>query len=149
MKLSKIALVSLFTVSTSAVSHAQTTIYFAASNGDRNATQVAISKVLTNWTYRGLTAGFEGAGGPGYAITDDIFRTSNFGTWRGTYNGQTVIIKTNYAGALAGLAAVANQSLQFRFDSTDGTLPNPGDPTNTANKIPANPLTTTNTSHYV
>ncbi len=148
MKLSKFALVSLFTLTSAIVSHAQTTIYFAASNGDRNATQVAIGRLLTNWTYRGLTAGFAGSGGSGQA-SNDIFRTSNFGTWRGTYNGQTVIIKTNYAGALAGLAAVANQTVQVRFDPTDGVLPNPGDPTNAANAIPANPLTTTNTNNFV
>ncbi|MES2920313.1 MAG: hypothetical protein V4819_02130 [Verrucomicrobiota bacterium] len=148
MKLSKIALMGLAFVASNSLSQAQTTIYFSASNGDRNATQVAISRTLTNWTYRGLTAGAAGAGGTGQASNDN-FRTSNFGTWRGTWNGQLVIIKTNYAGALAGIAAVANQNIQVRFDSTNGTLPNPGTPGDAANKIPENPLTSTTPANYV
>ncbi len=148
MKLSKIALAGFTLLASNSLTRAQTTIYFSASNGDRNATQVAISRLLTNWTYRGLTAGAAGAGGSGQASNDN-FRTSNFGTWRGTWNGQTVIIKTNYAGALAGIAAVANQTIQVRFDKTDGTLPNPGNPSDTTNKIPENPLTSTNTNNYL
>jgi hypothetical protein len=147
MKPSKIALAGLALLASNGLSLAQTTIYFSASNGDRNATQVAISRTLENWSYRGLTAGATGAGGAGQPPSD-TFRTSNFGTWRGTWNGQTVIIKTNYAGALAGVAAVANQTIKMRFDRTDGTLPVPGTPGDAANKIPENPLTSTTPANY-
>lgn len=138
MKLSQSALLGLASVASSLVATAQTTIYFAASNGDRNATQVAISRVLSNWSYQGLDGFATGTGGPGQAPSD-TFRTSNFGTWNGTWNGQNVIIKTNFAGALAGIAAVADQSQVFRFDKTDGL---------DDEAIPANPLTTTNPAFY-
>lgn len=139
MKLSQHTLLGLTGLATSLIAGAQTTVYFSASNGDRNATQVAISRTLTNWTYQGLNGATSGAGGPSQA-SNDTFRTSNFGTWRGTWNGQQVIVKTNYAGALAGVAAVADQTVLMRFDPTDGTG-------NTA--IPANPLTATNPAHYI
>lgn len=139
MKLSQFALLGFTGIASSHVASAQTKIYFAASNGDRNATQVAISRVLTNWSYRGLDGSTSGLGGPGQAPSD-IFRTSNFGTWNGTWNGQNVIIKTNYAGALAGIAAVADQSQKFRFDPTNG---------NEGGAIPENPLTSTTQANYV
>ena len=148
MKSLKVASMGLAFLASNSLSTAQTTIYFSASNGDRNATQVAISRTLTNWTYRGLDGGATGAGGPSQA-SNDLFRTSNFGTWRGTWNGQTVIVKTNFAGALAGIAAVANQTIQVRFDPTNGTLPNPGTPGSADNKIPENPLTSTTPANYV
>ncbi len=138
MKLSYSALFGLLALAAGSVSHGQIVIRFSASNGDRNATQVAISRTLTNWTYQGLAGATSGTGGPGQA-PNDTFRTSNFGTWNGTWNGRNVIIKTNYAGALAGLQAVANQDIAIRFDPTDGT----GD-----TAIPANPLTATNPDHY-
>lgn len=139
MKLSQYSLLGLASVASSLVASAETKIFFAASNGDRNATQVAISRVLSNWSYQGLDGATTGAGGPGQTPSD-TFRTSNFGTWNGTWNGENVIIKTNYAGALAGIAAVADQFQVFRFDRTTG-LENAA--------IPANPLTATNTDHYI
>src|SRR5690606_24595575 len=117
MKFSQSALLGFASLAASLAANATTTIYFAASNGDRNATQVAISRVLSNWSYRGLDGSATGTGGAGQTVSD-IFRTSNFGTWNGTWNGENVVIKTNYAGALAGIAAVADQTQVFRFDST-------------------------------
>lgn len=139
MKLSQSALLGLVSVASTLGANAEITLHFAASNGDRNATQVAISRVLTNWRYRGLSGHTTGAGGPSQTVSD-TFRTSNFGTWNGTWNGQNVIIRTNYAGALAGIAAVANQNLDFRFDPTNGL----GD-----GAIPENPLTSTTPGNYV
>ncbi len=139
MKLSHSALTGIFALASSGISTAETTIYFSASNGDRNATQVAISRVLTSWNYRGLTNSFSGSGGSGQA-SNDIFRTSNFGTWRGTWNGETVIVKTNYAGALSGIAAVADQTIEVRFDPTDGSG---------SGAIPENPLTSTTPANYI
>lgn len=109
-------------------------IHFSASNGDRNATQKAIGQLLTNWTYRGHN-GATGVhiktaqtGGVGFAVPSSV-TGSNFGIWRGTFNGTTtVIIKTNYAGALAGIAAVSGNidqrfipgdSLENLADSSD------------------------------
>ncbi len=115
-------------------------IHFAASNGDRNATQRALSKILTNWNYRGLDGSATGAGGQGQTITN-VVQNSNFGTWNGTWNGQHVIIRTNYAGALAGLAAVADPTLEVRFDPTNGVG---------SGAIPANPIAPgTLPEHYV
>lgn len=139
MKISHSTLIGLAGLASSLVAGAQTTIYFSASNGDRNATQVAIARTLTNWSYQGLSGSITGAGGPSQA-SNDTFRTSNFGTWNGTWNGQNVIIKTNYAGALAGIAAVADQTIQVRFDPTNGLG---------GTAIPANPLTATNPAQYI
>lgn len=103
-----------------------TTIRIVASNGDRQATQAAISNVLTNWTFRG-TSGAAVAGGPVAGAT-----ASNFGAWNGTFAGSPVIVKVSFSGALAGIAAVAG-NLDQRFVISDGTdaagsppnLPNP------------------------
>lgn len=144
MKPSKFAISAITALALNSLASGQITIRFAASNGDRNATQVAISRTLTNWSYRGLNGAISGAGGPTQA-SDDIFRTSNFGTWNGTWNGKNVIIKTNFAGALAGIAAIADQNTPIRFDSTDGT----GTAPLGSGAIPANPLTTTNPAYFV
>jgi hypothetical protein len=45
---------------------------------------------------------------------------SNYGAWNGTFQGQPVIIQTNYAGALTGISAVAGNTVQ-RFVASDGT----------------------------
>jgi hypothetical protein len=92
------------------------TIYFSASNGDRNATQVAISGCSPAGATRGRRT-FPANSGTlnpdgSYTATDNAFRQSNFGTWNGTWNGHNVIIKTNYAGALSGIAAVANPNVK-------------------------------------
>lgn len=139
MKISSSVLFGIASLASTLAASAQTTIYFSASNGDRNATQVAIARTLTNWSYQGLNGAITGAGGPSQA-SNDTFRTSNFGTWNGTWNGQNVIIKTNYAGALSGIAAVANQSTLVRFDPTNGLG---------GTAIPGNPLTSTNPAHYI
>ncbi len=105
-------------LATAASLDAQTVIRFVASNGDRNATQTAISKLLDpGWKFQGIVTpeGNTQQGGP-----TGPFLNSNFGTWNGTYQGQPVIIKTNYAGALAGIAAIAGNTEQ-RFPISDGT----------------------------
>jgi hypothetical protein len=48
MKISQSTLIGLASLAASLAASAQTTIYFSASNGDRNATQVAIARTLTN-----------------------------------------------------------------------------------------------------
>ncbi|MCW1923128.1 hypothetical protein OKA05_11240 [Luteolibacter arcticus] len=115
-------------------------IHFAASNGDRNATQRALSKILTNWNYRGLDGSATGAGGQSQNITNAV-QNSNFGTWNGFINGtQHVIVRTNYAGALAGLAHVADPTFEARFDETNGVG---------SGSIPANPIDPENTEDYL
>lgn len=109
------------TMATSAA--AQTVIRIVASNGDRTATQTAISKLLApGWTYQGINGNTSSTG------SLSIATGSNFGAWNGTYSGTPVIIKTSYAGALAGIAAVAGQTQQ-RFVVSNGTgtgtVPNP------------------------
>ncbi|RYI05160.1 MAG: hypothetical protein EON48_15155, partial [Acetobacteraceae bacterium] len=81
---------------------AQTVIRIVASNGDRTATQTAISKLLAaGWTFNGIN-GFTSSGGALATATG-----ANFGAWNGTYAGTPVVIKVSFSGALAGIAAVA------------------------------------------
>lgn len=114
------------TLLTAASAPAQTVIRIVASNGDRTATQTAISKLLApGWTFNGIN---------GYTTSAGTLATAtgaNFGAWNGSYAGSPVIIKVSYAGALAGIAAVAG-NLDQRFVTTNGT--NDG--------TVANPLTT-------
>ena len=103
--------------------HAQTTIRIVASNGDRTATQTAISKLLASgWTFQGINGNTSSTGDLGVATG------ANFGAWSGTYAGNAVTIKVSYAGALAGIAAVAGNTDQ-RFVVSNGTgtgaVPNP------------------------
>lgn len=103
---------------------AQTVIRIVASNGDRTATQTAISKLLADgWTFHGVN-GPTSSGGALSTATG-----ANFGAWNGTYQGTNVIIKVSYAGALAGISAIAGNTDQ-RFvvsngTGTTGNLPNP------------------------
>lgn len=102
---------------------AQTVIRIVASNGDRTATQTAISKLLApGWVYRGVNGNTSSSGSLATATG------SNFGAWKGTYGTEEVVIKTSFSGALAGIAAVAG-SIDQRFVATDGTgsgsVPNP------------------------
>lgn len=91
-------------------------INIVASNGDRQATQTAISNLLDNWTYQG-TSGQATKADPGSLSKAT---GSNFGAWQGTYGGDTLIIKASYSGALAGVAAIAGNTFQ-RFVNSDGT----------------------------
>jgi hypothetical protein len=115
----------------------QTTIRIVASNGDRTATQTAISKLLTpggSWSYRGVhSAGALTTASSATPATLSNATGSNFGAWNGTYNSQNVIIKVSYSGALAGIAAVAG-GIDQKFVATNG-----------ADSVSVeNPLTTTN-----
>ena len=107
-------------------SNAQTVIRIVASNGDRTATQTAISKLLApGWSFNGTNGFVNTPAGLSNATT------ANFGAWSGSYNGNPVIIKVSFSGALAGIAAVAGNTDQ-RFVPTNGT--NDG--------VVVNPLTT-------
>lgn len=102
---------------------AQTVIRIVASNGDRTATQTAISKLLApGWVYQGVNGNTSSSGDLSIATG------ANFGAWKGFYGTNEVVIKTSYSGALAGIAAVAGQINQ-RFVQTDGsgtgTVPSP------------------------
>ncbi len=118
-----------------------TTVRIVASNGDRTATQTAISNLLgagsTPWKFQGIggNATYDGA-----AFTAGSLSTAtgaNFGAWNGTYAGSPIIIKVSYSGALAGIAAVAG-NIDQRFVATDGAG------TGTVN----NPLTSTLPADY-
>jgi hypothetical protein len=105
---------------------AQTVIRIVASNGDRTATQTAISKLLApGWSFNGTNGFVNTPAGLSNATG------ANFGAWSGSYNGNPVIIKVSFSGALAGIAAVAGNTDQ-RFVPTNGT--NDG--------VVVNPLTT-------
>lgn len=114
MKTYKKLAVGALALVTAGAASAQTVIRIVGSNGDRTATQTAISKILdSGWTFQGTS----GAATPG-AIGNAT--ASNFGAWNGTYNGNAVIIKVSYSGALAGIAAVAGNTDQ-RFVVSNGT----------------------------
>lgn len=106
----------------------QTVIRIVASNGDRTATQTAISNLLDpGWTYRGV-----GISTNATAANVADAAASNFGAWKGSYtvgsSTTQVVIKVSYSGALAGIAAIAGNTNQ-RFVVTDGSgsgsVPNP------------------------
>lgn len=109
------------------------TIRIVASNGDRTATQTAISNLLTSWVYRGVN----GTADKGTPASYSNATNSNFGAWNGIYNGNPIIIKASYSGALAGIAAVAG-NIDQRFVATDGTG---------SGSVP-NPLTSANPADY-
>jgi hypothetical protein len=144
MNPSKFATLGLVASAVVGVAQAQTIIRFSASNGDRNATQKAIGQLLSNWSYRGhnnvnVTAQ-NPSGAQNFSVPNAV-TGSNFGIWRGTWNNQTVIIKTNYAGALAGIAAVAG-GINQRFIPGDG-LANPGNPEDPDNNaVTTSPIAT-------
>ncbi len=101
---------------------AQTVIRIVASNGDRTATQTAISNLLApGWTFQGIN-------GSATSSNLNVATGANFGAWSGTYSGNAVVIKVSYSGALAGIAAVAGNTNQ-RFVVSNGTgsgsVPNP------------------------
>lgn len=115
MKILQLLAVGAIAITSVTVASAQTVIRIVASNGDRTATQTAISKLLAlGWSYQGINGNTSSSGSLAIATG------SNFGAWSGTYAGTPVIIKTSYAGALAGVAAVAGQTPQ-RFVVSNGT----------------------------
>lgn len=100
-------------------SNAQTVIRIVASNGDRTATQTAISKLLApGWSFNGTNGFVSSPAGLSNATS------ANFGAWSGTYNGNPVTIKVSYSGALAGIAAIAG-NIDQRFVPTNGTNDGP------------------------
>lgn len=129
--LKSLALSALVLAGVSEVS-AQTVVRIVASNGDRTATQTAISNLLASgWVFQGINGNTSSSGNLATATG------ANFGAWNGTYNSQPIIIKVSYSGALAGIAAVAG-NLDQRFVATDGT----------GTGAVANPLTSSNPADY-
>jgi hypothetical protein len=122
MKIKSLVTSTAFAVLLSSNSFAQTVIRIVASNGDRTATQTAISNLLSSgWTFQGIN-------GSATSANLSVATGANFGAWSGTYSGNPVIIKVSYSGALAGIAAVAGNTDQ-RFVVSNGTgsgsVPNP------------------------
>lgn len=122
MKISSLATIVSIGLLSGLKSHAQTVIRIVGSNGDRTATQTAIANLLSaGWT-------FQGTNGSATSANLSVATGSNFGAWSGTYAGNPVVIKVSYAGALAGIAAVAGNTDQ-RFVVSNGTgsgpVPNP------------------------
>ena len=130
MKTLLIALTA-WVLATASQASAQTVIRIVASNGDRTATQPAISNLLdAGWKFQGIN-------GNATSANLTVATGANFGAWNGNYAGSPVIIKVSYSGALAGIAAVAG-NLDQRFVATDGT----------GTGAIANPLTSSNAADY-
>ena len=153
MNLVRNAAIGVAFLATAGSAYSDTIIRFSASNGDRTATQTAIGKLLTNWTYRGfnnvsITAAQ--AGGASFTVPTSV-TGSNFGIWRGTWQSPTgpeiLIIKTNYAGALAGIAAVAG-NINQRFLIGDSVPGAPNDPDNTAQTVSPIAANALKDTHY-
>jgi hypothetical protein len=131
MKTLKTLALSALVLAGASMASAQTTIRIVASNGDRTATQTAISNLLdSGWVFRGIN-------GNATSANLSVATGANFGAWNGTYASSPVIIKVSYSGALAGIAAVAG-NLDQRFVATDGTG---------SGSVP-NPLTSSNPADY-
>ncbi|GEP44324.1 hypothetical protein [Brevifollis gellanilyticus] len=131
MKSLKTLALSALVLSGASLASAQTVVRIVASNGDRTATQTAISNLLdAGWKFQGIS-------GNATSANLSVATGANFGAWNGTYAGGQIIIKVSFSGALAGIAAVAG-NLDQRFVSTDGTG---------TGTVP-NPLTSTNQSDY-
>ncbi len=136
MKTLKTLALGAAALASTGLTHAQTTIYLVASNGDRSPTQNAIGHLLgaggNAWTYQGV-----GGSASGNTTTGSVGTpaNSNYGAWNGTFQGQPVIIQTNFAGALTGISAIAGDTPQ-RFVASNGTgsgpLPDPTTSTNPA-----------------
>lgn len=122
---------------------APVTINIVASNGDRNPTQNAIAHVLATsgtWRYQGIQGSTSGSDLS--AAIPSAASQSNYGTWSGTFQGQEVLIQTNYSGALTGIAAIAGNVHQRFINPTvlnfTGTAPNPVSSTNPSDYVTQN-----------
>lgn len=126
MKLDPIYLAWALSAVALTASPAQTLVRIVASNGDRTATQTAISNILApGWTFNGLS-GFVDSSAGGFSLGNAT--GSNYGTWLGTYAGSPIRIKVAYAGALAGIQSVAGnvpQKFAPTNGSNDGAVLNP------------------------
>jgi hypothetical protein len=124
IKLFSFAALAVATVS-SASAQMTNVIRIVGSNGDRQATQLAISQLLASgWRFQGINGNTTSSGSLSTATG------ANFGAWNGTYKGTNVVIKVSFIGAAGAIAAVArNPRNPTRFVDTDGTgsgsVPNP------------------------
>lgn len=123
MKLKNLIVLGAVAAIASQTASALTTIHIVSSNGDRAPTQTAISKILSlggNWSYQGTGAVAS------YVLSSNTTTNlsgatgSNFGVWNGTYNGDNVIIKTSYIGAVGAIASVAGNTT-VRYVKANGT----------------------------
>lgn len=142
-KLFQLALAFMALAVASSAAAQTITIRIVASNGDRTATQTAISKLLsataggpsgTGWAFQGINGYVRNNNGTlsGTPGTLAAATGANFGAWNGRVaaTNQDVIIKVSYAGALAGIQAIAGgAAAPQRFVVVDGsgttTPPNP------------------------
>jgi hypothetical protein len=106
---------------------ADSTIYIVASNGDRQATQQAIANRLAlngDWTFRGNSGNADRTSGTTTGLSNAT--GSNYGAWHGTFNSETVIIKTSFIGAAGAVAALSaadqvnNPVAKVRFAFSNG-----------------------------
>ncbi len=146
MKMLKTLALSALVIAGAHEAAAQTTVHIVGSNGDRVATQIAISNLLKpGWVYRG-----NGSGVNGLVTNATTVATSNFGVWRGYYPASAsstpeneYIIKVSFSGALAGIAAIAGNTDQ-RFVASNGLA----EDAPVGGALP-NPITSNNPAEYV
>ena len=123
MKALKSMTLAAFAFASAGTAYSQTTIRIVGSNGDRTATQTAISHLLASgWTFQGVGGNTSSSG------TLSIATNANFGAWNGTYAGNPVIVKVSFSGALAGISAIAgntDQSFVLTNGTGTGAVPSP------------------------
>ncbi|MCE9586908.1 MAG: hypothetical protein K8R57_01165 [Verrucomicrobia bacterium] len=117
MKLIELLSFASLALITAATASAQTTIRIVGSNGDRQATQHAISQLLaTGWKFQGVNGNTTSSGSLSTATG------ANFGAWNGSYGGSNVVIKVSFIGAAGAIEGVAsNPRSNTKFVVTDGT----------------------------
>lgn len=113
MNILKQSIAAVAVLAFASAAHAQTDIFIAGSNGDRTATNTAISHILTG------TVTFSG--------NNADPTKANFGVFKGgSFNGNPVNVHVSYIGATGGVKAVAgSQTVKFVLTSSTGVVPDP------------------------
>lgn len=140
MKLINTLAISAATLASVTLASAATVnIYIVGSNGDRNATQKGIENRLASagdWYFWGDKGAAKRVSGT--VTSESNALNSGYGVWKGTYNGDTVIIKTSFIGAAGAIYAVSNgaDGADVRFVAQNDPQTNFPTPTSTALKSP-------------
>lgn len=112
MNILKTTITAFAALAFAGVASAQTDIFISGSNGDRTATNTALSKILTGATFSG----------------NNTLTKANYGVFSGgTFQGQAVTVYVSYIGATGGIKAVAGfQKVKFVPAGSSGTsVPDP------------------------
>lgn len=125
MKTLKTLAIAAVAAATTHLATAATNIYIVGSNGDRSATQQALSNIFGsgtgafgNWTFQGDkgSASKSGATVTGLANVTN----SNYGAFNGYYSGTNVVVRVSFIGAAGAVGSLAVPQ-QVRYVVSTGT----------------------------